>query len=343
MRLVMAGFGAVGQGFARLLLEKAELVEQLSGSRPVVAGIATSRHGTVWQPAGLDLAEALRLAGAGRSLAPLGKTPAPASTLDLLRETAADVLLESTWTDIRTAEPATSHIRLALERGMHVITANKGPAALFLPELQELARQRDRLLLLEGTVMSGTPVLNLIRETLAGCRILEIEGILNGTTNFILTRMEEGMEYGDALALAQAKGYAEAVPDADVLGWDTLAKTAILARVAFGARSGPAAYPCQGITGVTSEQIRQAAGRGGRIKLLARIWQENGRIRGAVAPREIPLSHPLAGVREAGNGLVITTDILGPVTVMGPGAGSRETGFALLGDLLHLIRHCRRK
>ncbi len=124
--------------------------------------------------------------------------------------------------------------------------------------------------------MSGTPVLNLVRETLAGAEVLEMQGILNGTTNYILTRMEEGLSYEDALAKAQELGYAEAVPDADVLGWDALAKVTILANVVFGAALKPADSPCEGITKITSADIAKAKADGKRYKLIGRVWREGG-------------------------------------------------------------------
>jgi homoserine dehydrogenase len=249
-----------------------------------------------------------------------------------------DVLLEATYTDIKTGEPATSHIRAALERGVHVVTTNKGPLALHYRELAELAARRKVEFLFEGTVMSGTPVLNLLRETLSGAEILEMQGILNGTTNYILTRMEEGLSYEDALKKAQELGYAEAVPDADVLGWDALAKVTILANVVFGASLKPTESPCEGITKITAADITKAKTDGKRYKLIGRVWREGGVVKAAVAPRLVDLSQPLAGVMGATNAVAIKTDALGEVTIVGPGAGKAQTGFSMLTDLLHIVR-----
>ena len=144
--------------------------------------------------------------------------------------------------------------------------------------------------------MSGTPVLNLVRETLAGATILEMKGILNGTTNYILTQMEGGMDYAEALKQAQELGYAEAVPDADVLGWDALAKVTILANVVFGASLKPADSPCQGITEITAGRHRRGQGRGKRYKLIGRVWREGDEVKASVSPQLVELTHPLAGV-----------------------------------------------
>ncbi len=218
------------------------------------------------------------------------------------------------------------------------MTTNKGPLALHYRELAELAAKRKVEFLFEGTVMSGTPVLNLLRETLAGAEVLEMQGILNGTTNYILTRMEEGLSYEAALAKAQELGYAEAVPDADVLGWDALAKVTILGNVVFGASLKPTESPCEGITKITAADIAKAKADGKRYKLIGRVWREGGAVKAAVAPRLVDLSQPLAGVMGATNAVAISTDALGEVTIVGPGAGKVQTGFSMLTDLLHIVR-----
>ncbi len=246
------------------------------------------------------------------------------------------MMVEVTYTDLKTAEPATTHIRTAIDRGMHVVTSNKGPPALHYQELRSLADMAGVRFLFEGTVMSGTPLLNLIRETLAGSKISEIRGILNGTTNYILTRMEEGMTYETALKKAQELGYAEAVPDADVLGWDALAKVTILANVVFGQALKPFDHPCTGITEITPDDIAAARKRGKRYKLIGRVWEERGRVKVSVGPEEVEFTHPLASVGGATNALTISTDTLGEITIVGPGAGKRETGYSLLIDLLHV-------
>jgi homoserine dehydrogenase len=163
-----------------------------------------------------------------------------------------------------------------------------------------------------------------------------MRGILNGTTNFILTRMENGSDYAEALAEAQRLGYAEAVPDADVLGWDALAKVTILANAVFGASAKPGDFPCRGITEIDLDAIADARSRGKRFKLVGRVWREDGAVRAAVGPEEVDVDHPLAGVAGATNALTITTDTLGDLTIVGPGAGRRETGYSALIDILHV-------
>jgi len=339
MRLLFVGFGTVGQGLSELLLEKRDELAASYGFDAVVVGISDMLKGSAYDPDGLNLAEALARVGRGESLSDwpgVGRSwDAPA----MIAEAEADAMLEATYTDIKSGQPATDHIRAALERGMHVTTTNKGPLALHSKELISIAREQGLQFLYEGTVMAGTPLLNLIRETLAGAGIREMRGILNGTTNYILTQMEGGMDYAAALAQAQQLGYAEAVPDADVLGWDALAKVTILANVVFGANLKPSDSPCQGITEISAADIARAAADGQRYKLIGRVWRDADGVHASVAPQRLPSTHPLAGVGGATNAMNITTDALGEVTIIGPGAGRRQTGFALLNDLLTIWRH----
>jgi len=337
MKLILIGFGTVGQGLAELLIEKKLELKDKHGLDCTVVGISDMLKGSCYDPNGIDLEAALAKAAAGE---PLSSLPGGCDwdALTMINSADADVMCEITYTDIKTGQPATDHIRAALARGMSVTTTNKGPTALASQELAELAAANDARFLFEGTVMAGTPLLNLIRETLAGSEITEMQGILNGTTNFILTRMEGGMDYTAALAEAQDLGYAEAVPDADVLGLDALAKVTILANNVFGASLRPADSPCEGITKITPAQIEAAAAEGKKYKLIGRVWRDGAAVRASVGPQLVDNSHPLAGVGGATNAMTITTDTLGDVTIVGPGAGRRETGFALLIDLIHLGR-----
>jgi homoserine dehydrogenase len=336
MRLLFVGFGTVAQGLSELLLEKrAELVSRY-GFEWQVNGIADMLKGSAHNADGLDLGTIMAMVGRGQSISEYPDGGCDWDAPQMIERCEADAMLEVTYTDITTGQPATDYIRAALSRGLHVTTTNKGPLALFSNELEELATSQNVHFLYEGTVMAGTPLLNLIRETLAGSGISEMQGILNGTTNYILTQMEAGMGYQAALERAQELGYAEAVPDADVLGWDALAKVTILANVVFGASLAPDDSPCTGITEITPAEIGAAAAAGKRHKLIGRVWRDGNVVRAQVAPQLVDLEHPLAGVGGATNAMTVTTDTLGEVTIVGPGAGRRETGFSLLNDLLSI-------
>lgn len=334
MRLLFIGFGTVGQGLAELLVRKKELLSMTYGLDVSVIGIADKIKGSVYDAEGIDLQEVLERIDAGGNLSDLSGKVFEGDALDMIQKAEADVMCEATYTDIQTGEPATSHIRRAMERGMHVVTTNKGPVALHYKDLDGLAKEKGVRFLFEGTVMSGTPLINFIRENLAGCEIREIKGILNGTTNYILTRMEEGLSYEEALRKAQELGYAEAVPDADVLGWDALAKVTILAKYVFGADMNPFDYPCEGITGISAAAIAEAKARDKRFKLIGKVWRERNLVKASVAPEEVDLAHPLASIMGATNAVTVTTDSLGDVTVVGPGAGKEATGFSMLADLI---------
>ncbi|MCK5379504.1 MAG: homoserine dehydrogenase [Acidobacteria bacterium] len=333
MRLLFVGFGTVAQGLAELLIEKKDELDQKYGLDWTVTGIVDMLKGSAYNADGLDLEAIMVMVADGASISDCADG-CDWDALTMIAKADADVMLEMTYTDIKTGEPATEHCRAAIKRGMSVTTTNKGPLALFSNELVELAEANGVDFLYEGTVMAGTPLLNLLRETLAGSEIIEMQGILNGTTNYMLTEMEGGLDYAAALQQAQDLGYAEAVPDADVLGWDALAKVTILANTVFGASLSPDDSPCEGITNITPEQIEAAKAAGKRYKLIGRVWREGGQVKGSVSPQLMDLGHPLAGVGGGTNAMTITTDTLGDVTIVGPGAGRRETGFSLLNDLI---------
>lgn len=334
MRLLFIGFGTVVQGLSELMIKKEVQLKKEYGLDLKVVGISDMLKGSVLEPEGIDLSQALEAAKDGdlKSL----PNQFDGDALAMIDAADADLMVEATYTDIKTAEPATSHIRAALKKGMHVTTTNKGPVALFLQELTKLAEANNVQFLYEGTVISGTPLLNLIRETLACCHITEIKGILNGTTNYILSEMEEGQQYETVLKKAQELGYAEAVPDADVLGWDALAKITILANAVFGVDVKPDAFSCKGITEITLEAIAKAKSEGKRFKLIGSLKRHGNTVVGSVEPIQMDLSHPLAGVMGATNAVTITTDTLGDVTIVGPGAGRVETGYSVLIDIIHI-------
>lgn len=334
-RLALLGFGSVGRGLAEILsLHHRRFIDRYGVDVRIVA--ACTRRWCVYEPNGIDAAMLLRAAATNT----VGELPGACawSADQMIASADADVLVEASPTDMTTGEPATTHIRAAISRGMHVITANKGPIALHFADLRRLAEECGVMLGFEATVMSGTPALRLGWSDLAGCEIQEVRGIVNGTTNFILTRMERGMDYASALAEAQRLGYAETDPTGDVEGHDAAGKAAILANVLMDARLTPADVEREGITGITRDMIAAAAAAGERWKLIARVWRDGPTVRATVRPMRLMVEHPLAGVDGATNALTITTDLLGDVTIIGPGAGGVATGFAILSDLLALHR-----
>lgn len=341
-KIALIGFGTVGQGLVEILRDKGQMLKKNYDYENDIVAVSDFLKGSIYCPDGLDIDKLLDLVQSGKDLGYYAddhpRCRAGWDALTTIRECNADVICELTYTDIKTGGPALEHVRTALTAGKHVTTSNKGPAALAYRELTDLAADNSAQFLIEGTVMSGTPVLNFAKNNLAGCEISAIQGILNGTTNFILTKMEEGESYDSALKEAQMLGYAEADPTADVEGFDALAKVTILANVVMGESVQPTDIPCQGISQLTQDDFRQAQAKGERWKLIGSVKKTSNDIEAFVAPQMVDLSHPLAEVSGPVNAITFTTDLLGDVTVVGPGAGREATGFALVADLLEIHR-----
>ncbi len=340
-KLAFIGFGTVGQGLAEILRDKGDDLRKRYDFKAQVVAISTLTKGGIYHPDGLDIDTTLRTLQDTGSLHSYPNTPGLVKgwdSLTTIRNSNADTIVEAAWTDLDTGEPGISHVRTAFETGKHVVTTNKGPVALAYHELKTLAESRGLQWGIEGTVMAGTPALRLARTALPGCQINRIRGILNGTTNFILTQMENGAAYADALAEAQHLGYAEADPTADVEGLDALGKLLILAAVVMETPLSKEDVACQGITHLTAEDVTHARAEGNRWRLIAALQRDGSRLEAEVGPQAVPKTNPLAGVSGATNAITYATDTLGEVTLVGPGAGRQETGFALLTDLLDIHR-----
>jgi len=342
-KIGMIGCGTVGRGFLEILLNKGPALMDSHSFEARLVAVSDKLKGSLLVPEGIDLRKLLGVLEGGGDLAayPGGRSAKdkPLEPLDMIEQCDADIMAELTTTDIKTGEPATGYIQKALRSGKHVVTSNKGPAALHYQEIKKLADQNSRAFRIEGTVMSGTPVFSLFEGGLAGNTVREVKGILNGTTNFILSKMEEdGMEYSQALKLAQKLGYAEADPFADVEGFDALAKIVILSNVFMAASLKPSDIKPQGISRLSRQDILQAKKENYRYKLIAQAKKEGDRVTAGVSPQKLPLADPLAGVMGAHNALTFDLDLMGRVTISGPGAGKTETGFAILSDVLAIHR-----
>lgn len=327
----LIGFGGVNRALAEIIAEQPERLSSLGIELRVVA-ISDLALGTLLSASGIDLHAALALPR-GSSFAELGGS-AEARNEEAITFSATDIVVEATFTDAITGEPATSHVRWALEAGKHVSTTNKGPVALHADELRDLAAANGVSFQYEGAVMSGTPVLRFAAEQLAGLTVERVEGIFNGTSNFVLGRMQTGATLDEAVLEAQARGYAEADPSADIAGSDVRLKVAIVARDVFGAALPAHDIPTRGITDITSADIHAAREAGRVWKLIGSIERtSSGTVSATIEPRALPGDHPLAAISGATNAITYTTDLLGHVTVIGPGAGRHETAFALLSDI----------
>jgi homoserine dehydrogenase len=337
IRVALVGFGNVGRRFAEQLRGPYARALEAEGARLRLTGIATARHGIAIDPGGMDLARALQALSKGGSLRPLHRGPRIDSVRGFIARVPADVLVEVTTLDPRSGQPATSHVRQALGRGMHVVTANKGPVAFALRSLRALAGRKRRLFLHEGAVMDGTPVFNLAERCLRGARILSFRGTLNSTTNLVLSRMEEGLAAGVAVKEAQALGIAEADPSNDLEGWDAAVKGCAIANGLMGASVRPAQVRRRGIAGLTGAAVRSAARAGARTRLVVRGARQGRRVRVSVGPERIPFGDPLSG-SGSDAALVLETDLMGEIGVLERGATVDQTAYALLSDIIQVVR-----
>jgi homoserine dehydrogenase len=314
LKLSIIGFGAVGQGVATVVKN----VPQLK-----VVAIADSK-GVALAP---DLDEVLARKRGGQPIANSNLT-----ALDVIRTLDHDVVVEVTPTNIDDGEPGLTHVREALRHKRNVVTSNKGPMVAAFRELMDLARKNEVALLYEATVGGAMPIINLIRDTLAGTRVLDIHGVLNGTCNYILTRMvEEELDYDQVLSEAQDMGIAEADPTYDVMGIDTACKVVILANAFFDRNATFKDVDVTGIDRITLDALQLVRERGYAVKLIGDVQDLT------VCPKLIPMGHPL-NVSGTLNAASILTDSAGEITVTGKGAGSIETASAILSDILSLIR-----
>ena len=337
-RLALIGFGTVGQGFAEILRDRGEALGKQFGAWFRIVAVSDVNKGSVYDPDGLEPAALLDAVQRGQSLESLNASHKGWDALTTIDQADAEVIAELSYTNLTTGEPGFKHVKAALESGKHVITSNKGPVALRFPELLRLAAAKGVSIGVEGTVMSGTPTLALATELLAGAGVNKIQGILNGTTNYILTRMGEGSDYPSALAEAQAKGYAEADPTGDVEGIDAAGKVVILSNLVLNEPLTMQEIERQGISWLTADDIRRAAEAGEVWKLLGTLERTNSGVGASVKPTRLPKTHPLANIGGATNAVTFTTELLGDVTLIGPGAGKLETGYALIADLLAIHR-----
>jgi homoserine dehydrogenase len=334
MRIILVGFGVVGKGVATILASRyAEKVKDYRFNPKIVA--IADIDGAVINSRGLspEKLEAIKQRGFPISADPDFGHPGM-SALDVIESVEAEVVVEVTPVNIKDAEPALSHITNAFKTGKHVVTTNKGPLALAMPALTELADYNNVYLRFSGTVGGGTPMLEFAKRCLAGDKILAIKGILNGTTNYILTEMSQNrVTFQEALTNAQKLGYAETEPSMDIDGFDTACKVVILANWIMNKKITLKDVDRTGIRDVSLQALDEASKRGNTIKLIGSIYS-NGV---TVKPTEIPKNNALC-VSGVLNAVTFFTEFAGEQTLVGRGAGGMETASAVLRDLLD-IRH----
>jgi len=325
----------VGQNFAKLLLSRSEDLYAMHGLKPRIVGVFDSK-GSAASSAGLDLNRLLETKRKYGNIKKYHNKEKDANGLEMISGLEAEVLIETTTSNYKDAEPGMSHIVNAMKNGLHVITVNKGPLALAFPSLMELAIYNQVLLRFSGTVGGGTPILDYAKNSLRGERIVSFEGILNGTTNYILTNMANGMTFKAALADAKKKGYVEADPSLDIDGFDAAAKLVILANWIMDMKVTIKDIERKGISGVTTTDVKKAAARKCAVKLIASCDRKL-----VVGPKEIPLDDPLC-VNGTLNAITFNSEHSGQQTIIGRGAGGMETASSILRDLLDIKQEISR-
>ena len=326
MKALIVGFGFIGRDLIKAFHEKSSLIKK-KDKEFKVTGVSNSK-GYVHSEDGLDLGRLLRL---GR-LSEYGRRyVAGGSSVELMEKSGADLMIEATPTNIDDGEPGLTFIRRALNKGIHVVTPNKGPLVVAFKELTTLAEKKGCEFLYEGTVCGAVPIFSLVRECLQGDRVLRISGILNGTTNHILSRMYfEGTSFELALKEAQERGITERDPSYDVDGIDAACKAVILANAVMGRDAKLEDVERVGIRGVTQEAVSLAKKSDFAIKLIGTIDKNL-----EVTPKLVPVNHPLC-VHGTLNAIHLETDLAREITLVGYGAG-KETVSAVLNDILTVL------
>jgi homoserine dehydrogenase len=337
--LALIGFGNVARRFVTLLDQQRHRLATDEGLEYRIVGIATRRHGAIHQTDGVDAAQAVERLEHGRRLDEMPGA-AVANAFDVIAGLATStaplrVVVETTTLGIESGRPAIDHVEAALASGCHVVTANKGPAAFAYAALNATATAAGLSFLFEGAVMDGVPVFNLVRETMPTAAVQGFRGIVNSTTNHILTALEQGEAFAPALARMQALGIAEADPSLDVDGWDAAAKAAALANVFMDAGITPHDVLREGLGPATAERAREAKARGQRLRLVASGARGQ---RPSVALTELSPDDLLAGLNGQANALILTTDILDDIAICQLGGDLRHTAYALLSDLVTVRR-----
>jgi len=342
-KLALIGFGNVARALARLLVRKQELLKE-QGITFSFTGISTGRHGFAVNPNGLDIQKALDLVESGQSISPLTNYQSPiTNSLEVIQHSQADVMFENSPVNTQTGQPALDHIRAALNLGMYAITANKGPVVHGYRELTALAESKGRKFKFESTVLGGAPVFSVFREAFPLAELSSIKGIFNATTNIVLSRMENGESYEDAVKYCQSIGVAETDPTNDVDGWDAAIKVAALVTVLMDTPMTPQQVNPTGIRGITTEMITKAKAEGKRYKLVCSAEKVGDKVTASVAPQLVDSASPLFGMMNSSTGITFRTDVILDYSITqtereGLKGGPVETAYGLFADFVNIAK-----
>ncbi len=314
-KLAFIGFGNVARALARLLIRKENVLKSQYDITFSATGIATGSHGFAVNPDGLDLLKCAEAVEAGGSLDGFPAQPV-ANSIEVIKNSGADFMFENSPVDHETGQPAIDHVREALELGMHVSTANKGTVVHGYRELTTLAESKGRRFYFESTVLGGSPLFSIFRESMPGVELVSFQGILNSTTNIMLSRMERGESFDEAVAYCQSIGVAETDPSADVDGWDAAIKVAALVTVLMDTPFTPQQVERKGIREITPEMIEQAKAEGKRWKLVCSAEKAGDEVQASAKPELVSMSSPLYSMSDLTTGVTFRTDVLGDYSII---------------------------
>jgi homoserine dehydrogenase len=341
-KIALIGFGNVARSLARLLVRKQELLKSKYNVTFSFNGISTGSHGFAVNPYGLDIEKALELVESKQSISPLS-TVEVNSSMDVINNVQADVMFENSPVNTQTGQPALDHIRTALNLKMHAITANKGPVVHGYRELTKLAKSKGKTFRHESTVLGGAPVFSVMREAFPLAELISFKGIFNATTNMILSRMENGEAYEDAVKYCQSIGLAETDPTNDVDGWDAAIKVAALVTVLWDTPMTPQEVNPTGIRGITAEMIAKAKAEGKRYKLVCSAEKIGDKVEASVSPQLVDSTSPLYGMMNSSTGITFRTDVILDYSITlsekpGMQGGPLETAYGLFADFVNLVK-----
>jgi len=341
-KLALIGFGNVARALARLLIRKQDLLKSQYEVTFSFTGIATGKHGFAVNPNGLDIQKALELVESKQSISELSTIPV-GDSLAVIDNSQADIMFENSPVNTQTGQPALDHIRKAFDLNMHSITANKGPVVHGYRELTALAKSKGRQFKFESTVLGGAPVFSVYREAFPLAELTSIKGIFNATTNVILSLMENGETYENAVVYAQSIGLAETDPTNDVDGWDAAIKVAALVTVLMDTPMTPQQVNPTGIRGITSEMIANAKAEGKRYKLVCSAEKIGDKVEASVSPQLVDSTSPLYGMMNSSTGITFRTDVILDYSIVlsekpGMKGGPVETAYGLFADFVNIVK-----
>jgi len=337
LKLCLMGFGNSVRTFLEILSQNENQIKKDYGFKIIVTSIITGSKGALYNPTGIHLKKAWKVLKENGHFNKNSSQFSNWTNEEFLLKADYDIMIEATPLEIFTAQPATNHIKLSLTRGKHTITANKGPIAWYFHELSEMAKQNNCCFFYETTVMDGTPLFNLASQTLRYCKVLEINGILNSSTNYILAEMEKGTAYNHIIDTGRKMGFIESNPALDIEGWDAVAKVAALMNVLMDARLTPMDVLRTGIDQITYDDIKKAKAHNKVIKLLCHGHIENGKSIAYVKPVEIEQTKFLATISGTSSAIEITTDYMGKISIVEHDPKLRQTGYGLFSDLIKVL------